>query len=257
MFLSPRRPGYAESDKEPMGRRAEEGLKMTAQEWLECKDPASMLHYLGGKASERKLRLFAVACCRRITSLLPDTRSQSAVSVLEKYADNQATDQELTDARTANDTVWRSTSQVGLAPSAVACAVHAKQDGSSPATVNAHGASANAAWAAAGVERDLGQKPTRKQSNKHSKERAVQTGFLRCIIGNPFRPVTLNPTWLTPTVKSLAEQIYNDRAFDRMPVLGDALEEAGCTVKEVLEHCRNGGEHVRGCWVVDKVLGKE
>jgi hypothetical protein len=81
--------------------------------------------------------------------------------------------------------------------------------------------------------------------------------YLRCFFGNPFRPVTFNPAWLTPTVKSLAEQIYNDRAFDRMPVLGDALEESGCTVAEVLEHCRNGGEHVRGCWVVDKVLGKE
>jgi hypothetical protein len=77
------------------------------------------------------------------------------------------------------------------------------------------------------------------------------------IFGNPFRPVTLNPSWLTPTVKALAEQIYNDRAFDRMPILADALEEAGCTICEVLEHCRNGGEHVRGCWCIDKILGKE
>jgi hypothetical protein len=58
-------------------------------------------------------------------------------------------------------------------------------------------------------------------------------------------------------VKALAEKIYSERAFDRMPVLGDALEEAGCTVRDVLEHCRNGGEHVRGCWVVDLVLGKQ
>src|SRR5262249_28745748 len=81
--------------------------------------------------------------------------------------------------------------------------------------------------------------------------------FIHDIIGNPFKPIFLDPAWLTLTVKALAEQIYNDRAFDRMPILADALEEAGCTVKEVLEHCRNGGEHVRGCWVVDKVLGKE
>jgi hypothetical protein len=84
-----------------------------------------------------------------------------------------------------------------------------------------------------------------------------QADLLRCIFGNPFRPVILSPSCLTPAVKTLAEQIYNDRAFDRMPVLGDALEVAGCTVKEVLEHCRNGGEHVRGCWVIDKITGRE
>jgi hypothetical protein len=68
--------------------------------------------------------------------------------------------------------------------------------------------------------------------------------------------IILAPAWITPTVIAMAGQIYNDRAFDRMPVLGDALEEAGCTVNEVLQHCRNGQEHARGCWVVDKVLGK-
>ncbi len=71
------------------------------------------------------------------------------------------------------------------------------------------------------------------------------------------RPIALDPAWLTPTVVQLATTIYDNRLFDRMPVLADALEEAGCTVPEVLEHCRSGGEHVRGCWVVDKVLGKE
>jgi hypothetical protein len=81
---------------------------------------------------------------------------------------------------------------------------------------------------------------------------------IRCVFGPlPFRSISFNPAWLTPIVTALAEQIYNDRAFDRLPILADALEEAGCTVKEVVEHCRNGGEHVRGCWVVDKVLGKE
>jgi hypothetical protein len=88
-------------------------------------------------------------------------------------------------------------------------------------------------------------------------EYKYQTKLLRDIFGNPFRPIALNPEWLTPTVKQLANQIYEQRAFERMPILADALEEAGCTVAEVLEHCRSGKEHVRGCWVVDKVLGKE
>jgi len=71
-----------------------------------------------------------------------------------------------------------------------------------------------------------------------------------------WRPV-LNPAWLTPTVQSIAACIYQDRAFDRLPILADALEEAGCTNADVLLHCRQPGEHVRGCWVVDLVLGKK
>ena len=84
-----------------------------------------------------------------------------------------------------------------------------------------------------------------------------QASLLRELIGNPFRPVTVNPAWLTSTVKQLAEAIYQEKAFDRMPILGDALEEAGCTDAEMLNHCRQQAEHVRGCWVVDLLLGKE
>jgi hypothetical protein len=73
----------------------------------------------------------------------------------------------------------------------------------------------------------------------------------------PFRPVALNPAWLTSTVKKPAQSIYDDRAFDRLPILADALEDAGCDNQDVLSHCRSTGEHVRGCWVVDLVLGKE
>jgi hypothetical protein len=81
-------------------------------------------------------------------------------------------------------------------------------------------------------------------------------GWLRCVFGNPFRPVAADPSWLTPTVVALAYAIYADRAFDRMPVLADALEEAGCDHHDVLAHCRGDGPHVRGCWVVDLVIGK-
>ena len=78
-----------------------------------------------------------------------------------------------------------------------------------------------------------------------------------CVFGNPFRPVVADPTWLKPTAVSIASSIYADRAFDRLPILADALEEAGCAHADVLLHCRTPGEHVRGCWVVDMVLGKE
>ena len=90
-----------------------------------------------------------------------------------------------------------------------------------------------------------------------SAERAAQSVVVRDIFGNPFRPIAVAPEWLTSTVLALATGIYADRAFDRMPILADALEEAGCENANMLLHCRQPGEHVRGCWVVDLVLGKE
>ena len=79
----------------------------------------------------------------------------------------------------------------------------------------------------------------------------------RCVFGNPFRPVAVDPAWLTPAVVALARGIYEERAFDRMPILADALQDAGCDNDDILNHCRDDGPHVRGCWVVDLVLGKE
>ena len=87
-------------------------------------------------------------------------------------------------------------------------------------------------------------------------EAMQQTILARDIFGNPYRPVTVDPAWLTSTVVALAEGIYTDGAFDRLPILADALEEAGCGDPGVLSHCRGGGQHVRGCWVVDMVLKK-
>ena len=81
--------------------------------------------------------------------------------------------------------------------------------------------------------------------------------ILRDIFGNPFRPTTLNPSWLTSTVVSLAQGIYDERAFDRMPILADALQDAGCDSEEILNHCRQLGEHIRGCWLIDLLTGRK
>ncbi len=83
-----------------------------------------------------------------------------------------------------------------------------------------------------------------------------QANLLRDIFGNPFHPVALDPAWRTEAVVALARAVYDDRAFDRLPVLADALEDAGCADADVLAHCRGDGPHVRGCWVVDLILGK-
>jgi hypothetical protein len=88
-------------------------------------------------------------------------------------------------------------------------------------------------------------------------ERTVQAELLRDICGNPFRRVVFESVWRTPTTLTLAASIYEDRAFDRMPILADAMEEAGCDCTDILIHCRAPCTHVRGCWVIDLVLGKE
>ena len=80
---------------------------------------------------------------------------------------------------------------------------------------------------------------------------------MRCVIGNPFRPISFSPDWRTDTVVILSRQMYESREFSAMLILADALQDAGCDSADILNHCRGPGPHVRGCWVVDLVLGKE
>ena len=95
------------------------------------------------------------------------------------------------------------------------------------------------------------------QNNSRWKECPEQADLVRCVFGNPFRPVTFLPDWRTDTAVSLARQMYDSRDFGAMPILADALQDAGCDNDDVLNHCRDANQtHVRGCWVVDLVLGK-
>ncbi len=87
-------------------------------------------------------------------------------------------------------------------------------------------------------------------------EHAVQAQLFKDVFGNPFQPPTFDPSWRTSTAAALASAMYESRNFDAMPILADALEDAGCDSTDVLAHCRGDGPHVRGCWVVDLVLGK-
>jgi hypothetical protein len=81
--------------------------------------------------------------------------------------------------------------------------------------------------------------------------------LIREIFPNPFHPHIVDPVWSAGVIPGLARSIDDDAGFDRLPILGDALEEAGCTDRAILDHCRGPGPHVRGCWVVDLVLGNE
>jgi hypothetical protein len=88
-------------------------------------------------------------------------------------------------------------------------------------------------------------------------ERLAQIPLLHCIFGNPFRPAAFSPDWRTDTAVSLCRTMYESRDFSAMPILADALQDAGCDSADILTHCRDTSlTHVRGCWVVDLLLAK-
>jgi hypothetical protein len=224
---------------------------MTEAEWLGCDDPRRMLGFLDGKADERRLRLFAVACCRRVWNLLTDRRSRRAVEAAERYADRAATDQALQEAlEEAGDAYANAfTTQEHAAYAAMSAALEQPLE----AALRAARYAARAAGQRTAGPEGLHTVP---YHNAKVAERREQASVLRHIMGNPFRPVTVGPSWLSwnqGTVPRLARAIYAEQRFGDLPVLADALEEAGCDDREVLAHCREGGEHLRGCWVVDLV----
>jgi hypothetical protein len=233
-----------------------------------------MLHFLGKEPGEckRKLRLFAVACCRRLWHLLADATSQRLVEVAELYAGGQSSSVELKRARRlAERSVFEAVTQARrqAARAAVAsCLVsprEAAQRASSAILAVENDDTAGQAgsvsfWRTAdGTYRSTEkERPFGIGALWETAERFWQIGALHEIFGNPFRPVSLDLCWLAwngGTVAALAQAIYTDRAFDRMPILADALEDAGCSDADILAHCRQPGEHVRGCWVVDLLLG--
>jgi hypothetical protein len=211
---------------------------MTEGEWLACTNPQPMLDYLRDEIGDRKLRLFICACVRRVWRQLENEISQRAVEIAEHYADGGATTEELraaffaaldaADLEILEPTVFNSRSAAMIA-----------------ATPHPNiGDAESAGWYTARAE------PLHCSSGQRAR-------LLRDLIPSPFRSVTIDPRWLSPNVVALAGKIYDDRTFDHLPILADALEEAGCSNSDILNHCRQSGEHVPGCWVVDLILGKE
>jgi hypothetical protein len=224
---------------------------MTEAEWLACADPKKMLNFLRDKRGDRKFRLFACACCRHIWHLLRDERSRKAVDVAERFAEGTATEEELTQAENGANDVWNG---LAYAEGDVTAAETDASDAACGAACYARGAigaAGSASHSAAYALSYDGHRPA---------EQERQCRLLHDIFGNPFRP---SPplsiavlAWNDGTVSHIAEGIYEERAFDRLPILADALLDAGCDNEELLAHCRSDGPHVRGCWAVDLILGK-
>ena len=206
-------------------------------EWMAIADCEKMLGAISERGAPRKLRLFACACGRQLWQLLIDERSKIAVMTSESFADGQASISDLETAR--NDALEAS---------------ELLEDRCVPGGP----IDSEEIWSAAEVAWEIASTHPHPWHVAYAvKNPAKCAHLLGDVFGNPFRPVAFDPAWRSSTVASLAEAIYAERAFDRLPILADALEDAGCTSSDVLEHCRQPGEHVRGCWVVDLVLGKE
>ena len=229
-----------------------------------------MLALLERKSSNRKLRLFAVACCRRLTSHFKDHRSLEMVEASEQFADemldraqlelafNAAAEAQVAVHWEGGDAVDQSSAEavLGLRNDLAFQQVFER-------AVEAAGAfSASEAWDRIYSPPARHWSETEREHNEAEEagertERTAQSALLRDIFGNPFRPVSLESNWLTIDSVSVARGIYDGRAFERMPILADALQDAGCDNEEILGHCRGDGPHVKGCWVVDLVLGKQ
>jgi hypothetical protein len=203
---------------------------VTEQQWLLCADPLPMLDLLRRRAGDRKVRLFACACCRLVWEHLP-TQCLPAVELAERYADGAAGAAECAEARRRLNALiapWRG------AGARLAQAV-------SELLRPRFSAALVATRARTGPER--GTLPGR------------QCELLRDL--HTFRPVRGQAAWRTADVCRLAQGMYQQRDFERLPVLGDALEEAGCAEPSILAHCRGPGLHALGCWVLDLVLARD
>ena len=237
---------------------------MTEPEWRTSDEPITLLCGLQGRITSRKYHLFEVASARQFVpaagSELVTRWLDHVEAVAEQRPGDEAEGDRLSDAITtlAEQTgaeARRLFEAVGDPDAAAVRSAMARY----VAVSRANGTLGSMEWWFwLGDMRPAGPPTT---YSDYLDRRTLATyretlPLLRCVVGNPFRPVAVEPGWRTSAVVGLATTIYADRAWDRLPVLADALEDAGCTNAEVIGHCRGPGPHARGCWVVDLVLGK-
>lgn len=229
---------------------------MTESEWLAATDPSPMLEFLWTRFGSRKLRLFGAACCRLVWVRLSFRESQQAVEAAERFADDEIGCDDLAAARNLHRSTdaWRTQRNAASAVSEVSIVADRT-------TVALEAAMAAAKYAAHALtdKAEGGATSYREASWRPSWDaaRRTESGLVREIFGNPFSPVAIDPSWLTATVLELARQMYESGDFSPMPMLANALQDAGCDNNDILNHCRSEAVHVRGCWVVDLLLGKE
>lgn len=182
--------------------------------------------------SQRKARLFSCACCKAVVYDRVPLECRLAIDAAELFADGKIRVKDLLASRRA-------------------ALPHVRDSVSTPGEYTAIAVSrrdSRAAWVLQLVRRFA-------NDDLITHQRTIR--LFNDIFGNPFRPITFDPRWRSSAVFDLSESIYEERAFDRIPILADALMDAGCANDDIIQHCRGPGPHVKGCWVVDLILGKE
>jgi hypothetical protein len=218
---------------------------MIEAEWPTSTEPDSMLYQIRDTATDRKLRLFAIACAKHNPLLPQDHQASWLIAMAEQYVEGAIDPYRLESARREAERLaedywldaWGGIGRAILVPITVQVAV------ADPLEIRSVWHMAKSVW-------DAGDEAI---------ERRWLASVLRDLFGNPWHPVSLDPMlrrWNGGVAVTLAQEMYESCEFSRAPLLGDMLEDAGCTDPQVLEHLRGPGPHVRGCWVVDLLLGK-
>jgi hypothetical protein len=261
---------------------------MTETEWLTSDAPLRLLSGLGESVTQRKLLLLACACTRQVGHLLEDVRSHEALAACEAVAEipgigiTVGTYDEGNDALAVvtalQERVFRDPTFVVLrAREAAAVAVLTLRRYHGPELIRVidnlvSNALRNEAfarevshdphlleWGESALERQERQQASLAALDASRVTEAARADLLRDIFGNPWHPEAIDPVWLAwndGTVRRLAQTIHDERRFTAMNILADALLDAGCTRETIIAHCRSPKPHVRGCWVIDALLGK-
>ncbi|MGF1579533.1 MAG: hypothetical protein ACFCD0_09235 [Gemmataceae bacterium] len=232
---------------------------MNELNWNECDDPRILLKHLPNNTDPRKLRLFAVGATQVVSACLTD-ETRYCLSIAEQFADGQATQ---TESKRARQRTFMATLNVNR--------LAARAQGPAKAAVCWSLADSSAEAASRAIDYVLFTLPTYLLNQMSTAGNSITGKIIRQVkqdsmldLADLFRgifrdsigePVPTPPR--TATTISIAEKIYQEKEFLRMPILGDALEEAGCINDEILDHCRRPRYHARGCWVLDAILGNE
>jgi hypothetical protein len=244
---------------------------MDADDW-DGADLRQMLARAAGRVSDRKLDLFNLWCCHALRPYLRDRRSVAAVRYAERHLDDGWPDGvERAAVRLAAEEAVEELAQWAHRCPRTPAEYRARRVYAQAAQVAKQavandlpnrGVLSNAqltAYAYAWANDDSGAaSPDDSPASQALREAhlRLQESIFRDIVGHPFRPVEFDPRWRTTDAVGLARAAYEDGAFERLPLLADALMDAGCDDGAILGHCRGPGPHARGCWVVDLVLGK-
>lgn len=241
-----------------------------ATRWRFGTDPEAMIRSIRAVGQDRRFRLYALACCHRLETLISDPRVRNALRFADEFVETGYRDEE---RRPGVEAAVAEACAEALAVRESSLPAYPKRFTEALIALNLHLAvrrlvgQSESARMAADVSRHLAIAAAFRTAHDANQfgttewrpaalapEAAAQANLLRDIFGDPFEFIAFDPDWRSANVVGIAEGIYADRAFDRLPILADALQEAGCERPEILGHCRGNGPHVRGCWVVDHIL---